>query len=78
MALPHETLSGDEESADGGIIFLEDDEAHAYFDKASRELVGMSGEEFLRRLDSGEWYDVIDTPEYSDHLFLASMPSLAR
>ena len=38
----------------------------------------MSGEEFLRRLDAGEWHDVIDDPEYRDHLYLAMMRSFAE
>ena len=58
---------------DDGIIWLEGDEARAFFDKAARELVGMSGEEFLRRLDAGEWDEVIDDGEYNDHLYLAML-----
>jgi hypothetical protein len=77
MALPHESVK-DEKSVRDSIVILEDDEARAYFDASARELVGMSGEEFLRRLDSGEWHDVIDDPEYADHLFLASMRSFAE
>lgn len=77
MALPHESVE-DEESAADGIIWLEDDEARAYFDATARELLGMSGEEFLRRLDSGEWDEVIDDGEHSDHLFLAMMRSFAE
>ena len=71
MALP-------ERDTDDGIIWLEDDEARAYFDAQARELVGMSGEEFLRRLDAGEWEEVIDDGEHSDHLFLAMMRSFAE
>jgi hypothetical protein len=71
MALPRE-------STDDGIIWLEDEEARAYFDATARELVGMSGEEFLRRLDSGEWDEVIDDGEHRDHLYVASLRSLAR
>ena len=72
MALPHESIE-DEESVRDSIIILEDDEARAYFDATARELLGMSGEEFLRRLDAGEWRDVIDDGEHSDHLYLAMM-----
>lgn len=66
MALP-------ERDTDESIIWLDDDEARAYFDRQARELVGMSGEEFLRRLDAGEWDDVIDDGEHNDHLYLAIM-----
>jgi hypothetical protein len=66
MALPNQ-------DADNGIIWLDDEEARAYFDATARELLGMSGEEFLRRLDAGEWRAVIDDGEHSDHLYLAMM-----
>jgi hypothetical protein len=77
MALPHESIE-DEESVRDGIVILEDDEARAYFDATARELLGMSGEEFLRRLDAGEWEEVIDDGEHSDHLYLAMMRSFAE
>jgi hypothetical protein len=64
--------------ADNGIRWLDDEEAHAFFDATARELVGMSGEEFLRRLDAGEWDNMIDEPEYHDHLYLAMMRSFAE
>lgn len=77
MALPHESI--EDGSHAPNVIFMEDDdEAHAYFDKMARDLVGMSGEEFLRRLDSGEWDEVIDDGEHRDHLFLASMRSFGE
>jgi hypothetical protein len=76
-ALPHESVE-EEESVSDGIIWLEGDEARAYFDKTARELVGMSAEEFLRRLDAGEWHDVIDDPEYRNHLYLAMMRSFGE
>jgi hypothetical protein len=34
---------------------LPPDEARALFDRQARRLVGMSGEEFLRRWDAGEY-----------------------
>lgn len=75
MALPHESV--EEESAPD-IIILEDEEARAHFDAAARELLGMSGEEFLRRLDAGEWEEVIDDGEHQDHLYLAMIRSFAE
>jgi hypothetical protein len=77
MALPHESVDNDE-LPDNGSIWLEGDEARAYFDKSVHELLGMSGEEFLRRLDAGEWAEVIDDGEHNDHIYLAMMRSLAR
>lgn len=52
---------------------MDDDEARAYFDAEACALVGMSGEEFVRRLDAGEWEALIDDGEHNDHLWLAMM-----
>ena len=38
-----------------GIRFLDDEEAREYFDGAARYLLGISGDEFLRRYDAGEY-----------------------
>ena len=46
------------------VSVLSDQEAHALFDVRARELMGMSGVEFLRRYDAGEFDALIDTPEY--------------
>lgn len=44
------------------IIVLSDEEAHAAFDEAARRLVGMSGDEFIRRWDAGEFAEIADKP----------------
>ena len=41
-----------------GVHWLSDDEAHAIFDAEARDVMGMSGEEFLRRYDAGDFQDV--------------------
>jgi hypothetical protein len=41
------------------VIELTPDEGMAYFDREARRLVGMSGEEFLRQLDSGTYQHTI-------------------
>jgi hypothetical protein len=38
-----------------GVRFLNDDEARAAYDKEARRLLGISGDEFLRRYDAGEY-----------------------
>lgn len=40
--------------------WLTDDEAHAIFDAQARKTMGMSGEEFLRRYDAGEFNGIQD------------------
>ena len=42
---------------------LPTEEARALFDAEASHWVGVSGEEFLRRWDAGEYRDIPDTPE---------------
>lgn len=42
---------------------LPPEEARALFDAEARHWVDVSGEEFLRRWDAGEYRDIPDTPE---------------
>lgn len=37
------------------VVELSDEEARAHFDRQARHLVGLSGEEFLRRYDRGDY-----------------------
>jgi hypothetical protein len=43
-----------------GIDVLTAEEAHAFFDQKARETLGISGDEFLRRWDDGEYQPVPD------------------
>ncbi len=49
---------------DSGIRFLDDDESHAFFDIQARRLMGISGEELIRRYDAGEFEDAPDDPQH--------------
>jgi hypothetical protein len=40
-----------------GVTELNEAEGRALFDKAARNLLGISGDEFLRKLDAGEYPD---------------------
>lgn len=42
---------------------LSPEEGRAFFDEQCRAVLGMSGEEFIRRWDSGEYADLDDVPE---------------
>jgi hypothetical protein len=57
---------------------LTDEEAHAFFDEHARKELGISGEEFLRRWDAGEYRPVPDTPEGRKVGRLVMMLSFAR
>ena len=41
---------------------LTSEEARDFFESEVQRVLGISGEEFLRRLDAGDYRDVIDTP----------------
>ncbi len=71
MALP-------QEQPDNGIRFLDDDEGRDFFDAQARELMGMSGEERLRRYDAGEYKDIKDDGEDGDLIMLIMMIPFAR
>ncbi|MCA9876260.1 MAG: hypothetical protein KC442_00700 [Thermomicrobiales bacterium] len=53
----------DERYDDGDVIILSAEEGVARFDEEARKVLGISGEEFLRRWDAGEVPPVPDTPE---------------
>jgi hypothetical protein len=56
-----------------GVTFriLTDEEGRALFDEEAQRLLGISGEEFVRRYDAGYYDDNPDTPEVIElHLML--------
>lgn len=59
-------------------LFLTPEEGRALFDRRARELVGLSGEEFLARWDAGEIDASCDTPEGRRVGFLAALIPFAR
>jgi hypothetical protein len=52
------------EHVESGIRFLDDDESHVFFDTQARRLMGISGEDFIRRYDAGEFADAPDDPQH--------------
>ena len=48
------------------------------FDYQARKLMGMSGKEFLRRWDDGEFRHLFDKPGHEDLTTLAMMMTLGR
>jgi hypothetical protein len=57
---------------------VSDDEARALFDQRARHVVKMSGEEFLRRYDAGEFDDVPDDTEHGALIELIMLVPLGR
>jgi len=54
------------------------DEAFAYFNEQARAILNISGEEFLRRWDAGEFRPVPDSREYWDLGRLVMLIPLVR
>ena len=62
----------------GGIRWLSREEGRQFFDEQARQRLGISGAEFLRRLDAGEYRDIPDDPEHWDIIELSMMTAFAR
>lgn len=59
------------------IHWLSDEEAREEFDAQARKWLGLSGEEFLRRWDAGE-YRGLEDDDPPNVLMVASLISLVR
>jgi hypothetical protein len=57
---------------DSGIRFLDDDEAREQFDRQAQRLLGISGDEFIRRYDAGE-YDTLQDDRQQDAVMKLDM-----
>lgn len=70
----------DDQPNSEGVAYLTRDEARATFDRTARDRAGVSGEEFIRRSDAGE-YDSLqkfDPIRYGRLSRLAFLSPLAR
>lgn len=54
------------------------EEARAFFEAEVQRAMGISGEEFLRRLDAGEYNEIYDDPEYRHIGRLEMLSSVVR
>jgi hypothetical protein len=61
-----------------GIKFVTPEEAREIFDRRARMELGISGEEFLRRWDAGEYIPVPDTTEGRKIARLSMILNFAR
>ncbi len=67
MALRH-PIESDELDAPEGVTYLTGQAALDFFEQEIQRLLGMSGEEFLRRYDAGEYADMEDSIENRNYL----------
>jgi hypothetical protein len=65
-------------SSSRGIRLLDDDEARQQFDRQAQRLMGISGDEFLRRYDAGELDDLQDDRQQDAVMKLAMLADLVR
>jgi hypothetical protein len=55
-------LSPDQATSE--IRYLDDEESHQLFDREARRLMNMSGEEFIRKYDAGDFEGEMDGPQH--------------
>jgi hypothetical protein len=54
------------EAAEPPVRVLSPEESRAFFDAKVRVLLGVGGEEFVRRWNAGEYDEIADDPAHSD------------
>lgn len=59
------------EVAEPAVRELSEAESVAFFEGKARQLLGISGEEFLRRWDAGDYDGIADHPSNGDIIYLA-------
>lgn len=81
MSIPKPTETDDAESTTDELdptIWLSPKQSWEIFDQEAREIAGVSGEEFIRKVRAGEYHDIPDEPEYWDLIFLVQAVGPAR
>lgn len=64
--------------AASGIKWLTAEEGHRLFDTKAQELLGIPGDEFLRRWDAGEFDAIADDPDHHEIMQLAALIPFGR
>lgn len=71
MAAPRSTPTTED-------TLISPDEGRRLFEEMAHELLNISGQEFIRRWDAGEFKDIPDIPENADILYLSFLIPLGR
>ena len=66
------------EPVTSGSVVLSDEEARAIFEEQARTTMGMSGDEFIRRWDAGEFDAIADDPDHREIMRLVMLINFAR
>ncbi len=59
------------------VLCLSPEAEQEYFDEQARKALGISGDEFRRRWQAGQYRDIADDPEHGEILRLAAMLPVA-
>jgi hypothetical protein len=68
-------------TADAGyeaIEWIDEEQASILFDALVRDLMHISGDEFIRRWDAGEYAPLIEDPAHAEVVYLAGLIPFAR
>ena len=68
----------EENVEDPEIVYLSPEEGCEMFDAAARKIIGMSGEEFIRRWEAGEYDEIADKAGHRHIWDLAALIPFAR
>jgi len=71
-----ETIPAEIDDADD--LFIPRDEGRRMFEEAARRIAGMSGAEFIRRFDAGEYAGIADDAEHREIIELAMLVNVGR
>jgi len=78
MAALQHPIEPDEYESPEGVTYLTGKAALDYFESEIQRLMGMSGAEFIRRYDAGEYETMEDVPENRHVLEAAFLISFGR
>ena len=70
--------SNKDRTTDSPVIEVTDEEGRRMFDEAAQEWLGITGEEFLRRYDAGEYADLVESEDIRRIVDLYLMIPFAR
>lgn len=74
--IPHTDI--DIDADDGGDLYLTPEQGRREFETAARQWMGISGEEFIRRWEAGEYWGIADEDGHRHIGRLIMMIPLAR
>lgn len=78
MASVPNTTEHSDPVADPEVVYVSPEAGRRMFDEAAREWVGMSGEEFIRHWEAGEYADLVESEDNRHIIDLVLLIPFAR